>query len=173
MKRDWLWDRKISSSKLRQILRNPEDPEYIRWTALLLSRKNIPREVFSKYIRQIDFCRKWSLIKKAMRKDRWNNPRIVYWQAIYEKLLEKYRREGKKVFIKKEKKPASKLCQEIGGLIMAIRKREDLTQKALADKLGVSQQLISRIEKGYENVSIRILEVIAGSLKSKIKIDIQ
>lgn len=173
MKRDWLWDRKTSLRKIKRIFNDAKNPEYIRWAALLLARKNTPKEVFREYLNPIDLCRKWGSIKKVMRKDSWNNPRIVFWQAVYEKLLEKYRSEGKSVFIKEKRKPKSRLCQEIGGLIKSLRKQKGLTQKVLAAKLGVSQQLISRIEKGYENISMKTLEAIVTKLQAKTHIEIQ
>lgn len=46
MKRDWLWDRKISLTKAKKILTKPDHPKFIALAALLLSRKNNPKEVF-------------------------------------------------------------------------------------------------------------------------------
>ena len=39
-----------------------------------------------------------------------------------------------------------------------------LTQKELADTVGVSRETIMRIENGYNNYSNRIIEKIASSL---------
>lgn len=172
MKRDWLWDRKTSLKKIKRIFTDSKNPEYIRWAALLLARKNTPSEIFSEYLDPLDFCRKWVLIKKAMHKDAWNNPRIIFWQAVYEKLMERYRRQGRKIFIKNAKKPPHKLCQEVGGAIRSLRKSKDLTQRELSTKLGVSQQLISRIEGGYENLSILTIGNIAKKLGARVQIRI-
>lgn len=172
MTRNWLWDRDISSRKLKKIFGNINDPAFTRWAAVLLSRNNVPREVFSKYIQAIDFCRCWNDIKKIMRRDKWNDPRIDFWQAIYEGLLAKYRREGTKVFISKKKKTTYRICKEVGNDIKMLRKRKGLTQKMLAEKLKVSQQLISRIESGYENISLLVLDKIAKQLGVIVKVGI-
>jgi hypothetical protein len=82
MEKDWLWDRKISETTLKMVFKNPFDPQYIKLVTLLLSRKNIPREVFGDYTNPLDFCRNWNKIKREMRRDSWNNPRIEFWQAI-------------------------------------------------------------------------------------------
>ena len=174
MKSNWLWDRKTSVNEVKKILRNPKNEKFLKFAALLLSRENSPKEVLSKYLRPINFCRNWRLIKKVMRKDNWNEPRIEFWQAIYEKLLEKYRR--KKIQIngfEKEVKPIDELCQAVGGKIENIRKQKGFTQKQLAKKMKVSQQLISRAESGRENISLITLKKIVSSLGSEILIDIK
>lgn len=164
--RDWLWDRKISIKKARAILKNPKDVRFLSLAALLLSRKNTPKEVFRFYIKQIDFLWNWNAIKRQMRKDRWNDPRIEFWQAIYEAVKEKHEKEGK--LIKKEKPPIVKLENEfyktIADKIKIARKQKDLSQSALARKLGVSQQFISRIEKGKENISLGTLKKILDAI---------
>ena len=43
-------------------------------------------EVFKEYINREDFFICWNRIKKQMRKNSWNDPRIEYWQAIYDTL---------------------------------------------------------------------------------------
>ena len=174
MKSNWLWDRKTSVNEVKKILRNPKNEKFLKFAALLLSRENSPKEVFTKYLKPINFCRNWRLIKKVMRKDNWNEPRIEFWQAIYEKLLEKYRR--KKIQIngfEKEVKPIDELCQAVGGKIENIRKQKGFTQKQLAKKMKVSQQLISRAESGRENISLITLKKIVSSLDSEISIDIK
>lgn len=174
MKSNWLWDRKTSVSEVKNILRNPESKKFLMFAALLLSRENSPKEVFTRYIKPMNFCHNWHLIKKVMRKDNWNDPRIEFWQAIYEKLLEKYHR--KKIQIngfEKEVKPIDELCQAVGGKIENIRKQKRFTQKQLAKKMKVSQQLISRVESGRENISLNALKKIVTALGSEISIDIK
>lgn len=170
MRRDWLWDRRTSLRKIRRIFKNTQEPEYDRWAALLLSRKNVPKEVFREYLDPIDFCRKWIQIKRIMRKDSWNNPRIEFWQAVYENLLEKYRGKGKQILIRQKKKIRDELCRKVGKLIKNLRKKMGFTQKILAEKLGVSQQIVSRIEKGYENISLVTLGNIAKKLGVRVRI---
>jgi ribosome-binding protein aMBF1 (putative translation factor) len=106
-----------------------------------------------------------------MRKDNWNNPRIEFWQAIYEKLLEKYRAEGINIFSKGKVKVINEFCLWVGERIRILRKQKNLTQKMLARKLNISQQMISRIESGGENISLLTLKRIADELGVKVSIE--
>ncbi|HEA46833.1 MAG TPA: hypothetical protein ENH97_00275, partial [bacterium] len=78
MKRDWLWDKSISEGRARRILTYPGHKRFLSLAALLLARKNVPKEVFGRYIKRLDFCRNWPKIKRQMRRDKWNEPRIEY-----------------------------------------------------------------------------------------------
>lgn len=169
MKRDWLWDRKVDLGQVKRIFANPKHKDFILFAALLLTRKNQPREVFKEYIDPLVFCKDWVNIKRQMRKDKWSNQRIDFWQAIYEKLIEKYRKKGVKFRDRKEK-TAGELCEKAGKEIRKIRKSQGLSQKALAKKMGVSQQLISRIERGDENMSLTNLTIIARALDENIEL---
>jgi DNA-binding XRE family transcriptional regulator len=172
--RDWLWDRKITLEKARQILKDPADRHFLSLSAALLSRKNIPREVFRYYLKPIDFLQNWLKIKRQMRRDKWNNPRIEYWQAVYEVLKKKFEKKG--IYPAREVPPVSKkedeFYQAVSDKIKLTRKQKGLTQNALARKLGVSQQMISRIEKGRENISLATLRNITEALGSEIRIEI-
>jgi DNA-binding XRE family transcriptional regulator len=172
-KRDWLWDRNTSLERARSALKNPKDKFFLSLAALLLSRKNTPKEVFGIYIKPLVFLQNWQRIKRQMRKDTWNNPRIEFWQAIYEKLKEKY--ENKGISISKEtavSRPQDEFCKLIADKIKAIRKLKGLTQIALAKKLKISQQLISRIERGRENISLLTLKKIVDGLGAEIHLEI-
>ncbi|OGX16496.1 MAG: hypothetical protein A2Y01_02840 [Omnitrophica WOR_2 bacterium GWC2_44_8] len=170
MNKDWLWDRNISPKQAQKILGNPEHPKFIAVAALLLSRKNVPREVFRDYLKPKDFCRHWNEIKKRMRKDAWQSPRIGFWQAAYEKILEQYRRNNRGVLLRGKTKPIDEFCLSVGEKLRLLRKQNNLTQNELADKLKVSQQLISRIEKGRENISLLTLKKIISKLGAKLDI---
>ena len=172
MSRDWLWDRRISDYKVKHILSNPTDKEFISLAALLLTRKNSPPEVLKKYISPLIFCRFWPRIKKRMREDSWNNPRIEFWQAIYEKVLEKLRGKGVSIKLKRQKK-TDKLFAEIGNQIKKMRLEKGMTQMDLAKKLNISQQIISRVEKGRENLSLDTLRKFATQLGGKIRLEIK
>ena len=170
MKTNWLWDRKITDSEARRVLKDPSHKEYAVLGALLLSRRNEPREIFKNYIKPLEFCRYWPAIKRRMRADKWNEPRMIFWQAIYEKLIDKYRKEG--VAFRKETPVIRDLLrEEVGKRISGIRRENGLSQKELAGKLGVSQQLVSRIERGRENASLATLNNIARVLGRKIRVD--
>jgi len=170
MRADWLWDKKISISKAKRILKDIQASEFVPLAALLFARKNEPKVVFKEYIAPLTFCRYWAKIKKRMRQDKWNEPRIIFWQAIYEALVEKFRKKGVDIFIKEKKLIKNKLYAETGKKIAGCRKEQRLSQKNLAKKLGVSQQLISRIESGNENASLETLSNIAKALNRKINI---
>jgi DNA-binding XRE family transcriptional regulator len=170
MKNSWLWDIKVPDKEVRAILKNPKDKDFFRFAALLLARNNQPQKVFKEYLNPLLFCQYWQSIKHQMRKDKWSQPRIIFWQAIFEQLKEKYKKRG--VVFKKETLPArGGLCEEIGKKIISIRYEQNLSQKALAGKIGISQQLVSRIEKGRENVSLSTLTKLARALGKKIEIN--
>ncbi len=49
--------------------------------------------------------------------------------------------------------------------IIALRKKNKLTQKQLAEKVGTSQPAIARLESGnYKNISLSFLRKIANAL---------
>lgn len=168
MRRDWLWDKNIAAKEAINILHHPEHPRFITLASLLLSRKNDPAEVFREYLKPRDFCLYWLKIKRKMRKDAWNNPRIDFWQAVYERLLEKYKGRGKKIFLRKQRMPINEFCHSFGQKIKELRVKRKLTQKMLSDKLGISQQMISRIESGKENISLLTLKKITEILGASV-----
>lgn len=169
MKNSWLWDRKISDSAARRIMKNTGSKEFVSLAALLLSRNNDPKDVFRYYLAPLVFCKQWGNIKRRMRKDKWAEPRIVFWQAVYENLLEKYRKKGI-VFRVETPQIKELLCYKAGKQIGEIRRERGLSQKEIAKILGISQQSISRVEKGGENISLATLANIARALKKRVKI---
>lgn len=171
MKENWLWDRRISLSSAKRILKQPKHKKFTLLASLLFARNNNPKKVFKQYIDPLLFCKYWAPIKKRMHKDKWNDPRIIFWQAIYERLLDKYRSQGI-TFRKEAPQPLAAICEMLGKQIRDIRKKQGLSQKKLAEKMGVSQQLISRIEKGGENVSLITLKNISDALGKKVTIDL-
>ncbi len=126
MKRDWLWDRKITLQQAQNILTNPSD--------------------------------------------KWNGQRIDFWQAIHQKLMEKYRQKGISIIKEPENIPVNEFCAIIGKNLKELREQNNLTQSQLAEKLEISQQLISRIEKGRENISILTLKKIVEHLGKRLEI---
>ncbi len=72
----------------------------------------------------------------------------------------------------KEEKAYMKALAQIGGQLMAYRKKHNLTQTALAEKIGVSQAMISAIERGDKNVSIKVLAKIVAKLGGNLRIDL-
>ena len=166
-KKEWLWDRNIAISEAKRILKDPAHAKFQELAALLLSRNNTPHEVFKYYIDPLVFCREWNGIKRRMRLDDWNDPRIEFWQAIYEKLKERYKGRYEEPRAKKFDARRDEILETLGRNIMAFRKKIGLTQTALADRLNVSQQRISRMEKGRENISLITLKALANALDIK------
>ena len=102
-----------------------------------------------------------------MRKDRWLRDRVVFWQTIYERILEGLKEQGIKIRQPQEVKippERMKLAQEIKD----IRVELGYTQKNMARKLGVIQQYISKIENGYENFSVDTLKRIADVFDKRL-----
>ncbi len=173
LERDWLWDRKTSLKKARFILNRPENEHFLPLASLLLSRKNTPKEVFRYYLKPRDFLGNWQKIKRQMRKNSWNDPRVEFWQAVYEKLKEKYEKRGiavsEKILISK---PKDGFCKFVADKIKAVRKQKGITQEELSRRLRVSQQIISRIETGSENISLLTLKKIVDNLGAELQLEI-
>jgi DNA-binding XRE family transcriptional regulator len=168
LKNNWLWDVKTSEEEAKKVLSQVNHPRFIPLAAKLLSRKNSAREVLQEYVSGRDFCQNWFKIKRAMRRDAWSNPNIEYWQAIYEKVVEKLKEKG----IELRRRPVKGSWKEIGDKICTLRLKGGMTQKEFASKIGISQQMISRIERGRENLSLYSLKAVARSLEAKLKVDI-
>ena len=170
VKTNWLWDSRLEENEVRKILKDENNPRFDIYAEKLFSRVSDPKMAFS-IIEKITFCKKWPSIKKRMRKDRWLENRVAFWQKIYERVYEKLKisgikiRESQEVRIPPER---MKLAQQIRD----IRTRLGYTQKDMAIKLGVIQQYISKIETGHENVSVdtltRIADVLGKSLVIKL-----
>lgn len=169
-KTDWLWDRNIPPQKVKNILMDERHPKFTELAALLLARKNTPKEVFKQYLPRDTFFRNWQRIKKKMRQDKWTEDRIIFWQAIYEKLAEIFREEGITIRPFKAISPGDELFRDVGEQIKNLRKQAGLTQSGLAQKLGVSQQVISRVESGRDNVSLLTIKQVVGALGHKVMV---
>lgn len=168
MKTNWLWDSRLRESEAKKILKDENHPKFDIYAERLFSRVNDPKIVFS-IIDKITFCKKWPGIKKQMRKDRWLKDRVVFWQTIYERILEGLKEQGIKLRESREVKippERMKLAQEIKD----IRVKLGYTQRDMAKKLGVIQQYISKIENGYENFSVDTLRRIADVFDRKLVI---
>lgn len=161
MKINWLWDSRLGETEARKILKDEKHPKFDIYAEKLFSRVSDPKIVFN-IVDKVTFCKKWPGIKKRMKRDRWLENRVVFWQTIYERVHERLKimgiklREPQEVEIPPER---MKLAQEIRN----IRMKLGYTQKDMARKLGVIQQYISKIESGHENVSVDTLKRIANA----------
>ena len=55
-----------------------------------------------------------------------------------------------------------------GAVLKKVREKRGLTQAALAEKVGVHQVTIARLETGERNPSMRLLQRLARALKVKL-----
>ena len=173
MNADWLWDRKISLKEIKRILKDDQHDRFVEISALLFSRKNTPREVFGDYIGMERFVKNWPRIKKQMRRNNWNDPRIIYWHAVYKRLTKSYKEKGIPVRAPGVPDNNDELCTRVGNRIKALREKNNLTQKALAERLGISQQIVSRVERGKTNISLLTLKKIANVFNRKVVIELE
>jgi len=162
MKKDWLWDRNLDETEIKAVFSDVNNSRFVSYSALLLSRKNSAKEVFKDFFKKEDFFVSWNKIKKQMRRNSWNDPRIEYWQAIYDTLKKIPGLEELK--LKEFEEPVFPLGKEIGNKIKEARQKYGLTQKKLAQRLKISQQIISRIESGKQNISLETLNNVCKSL---------
>lgn len=107
-----------------------------------------------------------------MSKDAWNLRRIHFWQAIYEKVKEKLESKGISLQLRSTKE-SDEFLRKTGIQINEIRQEMKISQKDLARILGISQQMVSRIERGNENISLRTLKEICDRLGRKLVLEIQ
>lgn len=171
MKINWLWDSRMKESKVREILKDENHPKFEIYAEKLFSRVNDPKVAFD-IVDKVTFCKKWPGIKKRMRKDRWLRDRVIFWQTIYECVLEGLKEQGVKIRNPREAEiPAErmKLAQEIKD----IRVKLGYTQKDMAKKLGVIQQYISKIENGHENFSVDTLTRIAHVFNKGLVVELR
>jgi len=156
------WDKKLSEREIKSVLKDEDHPRFLEFASLFLSRTNDIRTVFSNYLDKKVFWRNWRAIKRRMSRNKWNDPKIVYWNGVYDVLKRDFKKEG--TILRKSRGPVAPCLKEFGGIIRAAREEKGLTQKELADRSGISQVSISFIERGASNVSVLTLEKIAKVL---------
>lgn len=162
-----IWDRNFSKEEVARVLKNENDQRFVEFAALLLSRTNQPKTVFAEYLSKAAFCNNWRRIRLRMRKNKWNDSRIMFWDEIYRVV----RPTLDKAELKKEPARYLSVDQDIKQLceqIRQARKKQGLTQTDLARKAGQSQQSISFVERGYVNVSLRTFKKVTDALGLKI-----
>jgi len=157
------WDRNINKVQLKEILSDDSNPKFFNMAALLLSRTNKPDVVFKNYISKIDFVKNWQKIKRKMRADKWNDQRIILWDEIY-KVVSKTVDKNRIKTTRQRFKDTDDEMQRICSKIREYRKKKNMTQVELAKKSQVSQQIISFVERGYLNVSLRTFRKIIDAL---------
>lgn len=101
-----------------------------------------------------------------MRKNKWGDTRIDLWDEVYKVL-------SKDLGIKessKEAVPRHSKAYEIGQRIETERDKRGWNQKELAQRAGVSQQLISFMERGSLNFSFETLMKVTSALGLQFEI---
>ena len=61
----------------------------------------------------------------------------------------------------------------VAGALLEYRKRYKLSQQQLAKKLGTSQAMVSKIETGSVNLSLKVLARIASKLGGDLKVQLE
>lgn len=168
MPKVWQWDVRRSDGEIRQILKDPKHPSFLHYASLLLARNNVPKEVFGGYLEKHDFCVQWPNIKRRMRKNQWDQGRIQFWQEIYRHLKEDLKAKG--VALRRPSPPPvpGSLRVRVGKRLSEIRRSKKMTQQEVAEGAGLTQQFVSKIEQGTENVSLDTLERIQTFLKEDL-----
>lgn len=64
---------------------------------------------------------------------------------------------------------AKVVLSDFGKCVAAIRRRQGMTQRELAAKLGVTDKYIQRIEAGAQNLSIKSLVKLAKPLEVRVR----
>ena len=168
MEQNIFWDKKLTQQDAKKILSNNKDDRFSEIAALLLSRTNNSKLVFLEYLTKEIFCQQWKRIKSEMRKNKWGDERIDFWDQIHKTI---YKQIGQTTAIRKKKEPrANHEFSNIAGILRNERKKQEITQKILAKKAGVSQQTISHIESGIGDVSLGTIRKISTVLNLEIKI---
>lgn len=173
MRPEWLWDKNISIEEVQKILKDPQNERFINVAALLLSRNNMPKDIFEQYLDKKIFVQNWARIKRQMRKDAWNDPRIIFWQAVRDRLGAEFLAQGIVLRPVKQQEPVDEFIRRIAEKIKACRKSLGLTQSELAEKIGISQQIISRVEKGRNDIRLLTLEKIAQGLGRVVNVELK
>ena len=168
MDQNIFWDRKISQSEAVKILSDATNGRFVDTAALLLSRTNDIKLVFSKYLDKALFFREWRRIKNEMRKNSWSDERIDLWGEVYKTLSNRIEFKDKIIKQKRFHKPAE--FESIGQILKTERLRQKITQQALAGKADISQQTISNAENGKGDLSLKTLKKIMDVLNMEINI---
>lgn len=58
----------------------------------------------------------------------------------------------------------------LGARLKLLRTRQRLTQKDLADKVGLERTSITNIERGYQKLSVEVLERMARAMGHRVEI---
>ncbi len=77
-------------------------------------------------------------------------------KAVQEEIKEKYKRISKKQYYEEETQKIKTRSETIGYILKFLRKEQRLTQKEVAENLGIAQQTYAGYESGKHEPSIEI-----------------
>ena len=161
----YFWDLNQEALKeTEKILASPEHPKFMGRIIVLLSRCDKPKEIFSIITRE-QFKENWPKIRAHWMKQERRSEFRDWWDAIYEQLMEEAQLK-----IIKPKGQTPEFFKEFGKLIKEARIRKGLSQKQLAQGVGMKQPDISKIEEGKNNITLFTLMRLCKILEIK-KID--
>jgi len=86
MKTNWLWDTRLSETRVKEILKDESNPRFYIYAEKLFSRISDSQIAFS-YIPKEVFYRNWPVIKQRINKDAWSRGRADFWQKIYNRIF--------------------------------------------------------------------------------------
>ena len=164
----WQWDAGRSDKEIRSILKNPAHPSFVHYASHLLARNNVPKYVFKEYLSRENFCLHWPDLKRRMRKDRLNLERVQFWEQIYRHVRDEMKARGIRLRQPARLPAQDSLRVKIGKRIRRMREDKNLTQAEVSQGAGLTQQFLSKIEKGIENVSLDTLERIQKFFKEDL-----
>jgi DNA-binding XRE family transcriptional regulator len=168
---NWLWDSRRTLAEVKRILKDPHHQQFDLYAEKLLARVPDAAVVLA-LMDEVAFCQRWPMLKRRLQRDRWLSNRVVLWQTLYERLLTKFQAQGIRIRTPQAVRvPPSR--RHLAQHLRAIRLRLGYTQRDLAKRLGVIQQYVSKIERGYENISVDALTRFAAALGKRVVIHLR
>ncbi len=156
---NWHWDLRIPFETIKEILADEHNPRFARVAGKLLARTNDPNDVFA-LVTPLAFCRRFRAIQREIRKDEWTKDQAAFWRATYERYLLEFRKAGVRIR-QDEPRDLDPLTAELLAKLRSCREAAHLSQAALADAVGCSQQFVSGIESGREKLTMDYLRKFA------------
>ena len=89
MKKNWLWDTRLSENRVKKILKDEKNPRFYIYAEKLFSRITDPKAAFD-YVSKEVFCRQWPAIKQRVEMDAWSRGNADFWESFYKKMSKKW-----------------------------------------------------------------------------------
>jgi HTH-type transcriptional regulator/antitoxin HipB len=167
MNENIFWDKKVTNDEVKGILKDEKNDKFVYFASIVLSEKIDIKEVFSDYLSKELFCRNWKRIKNRMRKNKWKDKNIDFWDEVY-RTVKKSIDPARLKISKKEYVFVVPETKSLVELLKKTRKKRGMKQEDLANKTGLSQQTISALESGHINFSFTTLFKVLNALGVEI-----